>query len=184
MILLYIILVILMGVGILGAVLPGVPGVGLIAIAIAIWGAFNGFAGVTIPLVVAVVSLLLCTALDFAATYWGAKKFGATRWGLIGAFVGLLLGFVGLLPALPVGGPFLGALFGPLLGALVGEFLYRRNLALAAKAAVGILVGNIFGRIVQLVLAIATTAIFLFATIPGLFGPASQPALGLLGVGL
>ena len=53
--------------------------------------------------------------VDFLAGYIGAKQAGASKWGQIGAFVGLLLGFFGLLPTLPFGGPLLGILFGPLV---------------------------------------------------------------------
>ena len=42
-------------------------------------------------------------------------------WSAAGAGVGLFLAVLGLLPALPFGGPLLGALFGPWLGALVVE---------------------------------------------------------------
>jgi len=118
--------------------------------------------------VVAVVSLLLCTGVDFLATYWGAKRFGASRWGVIGAFVGLLLGIFGLLPALPFGGPLLGAIIGPLVGAIVGEFLYRKDFKVALKAGLGIFVGNVVGQLVQLVLAIASTVVFLITTLPQL----------------
>ena len=170
MIALYWFLVLLMVVGIIGAVVPGIPGVGLIAVAIAIWGAINGFAGLGVPLAVAIVSLLLSLGIDFLATYWGAKKAGASRWGIIGAMVGLVLGVLGLLPALPLGGPLLGLLIGPLIGAFVGEFIYRRDAGLALKASIGILVGSLVGVLVHLLLAIATTVVFLYTTLPGLMG--------------
>ena len=74
------------------------------------------------------------------------KKAGASKWGQIGSFVGLLLGFFGLLPALPVGGPLLGMLIGPLLGAIVGEFIYQRKLLVALKAGIGIFCWNSSGK--------------------------------------
>lgn len=170
MLLLYWFLVLLMVVGIIGAVVPGIPGIGLVVVAIAAWGVLNGFDGLGIPMTVAIVALLLGTAVDFLATYWGAKKAGASRWGLIGAVVGLVLGIIGLLPALPVGGPLLGMIVGPLVGAILGEFLYRRNLWMATKAGIGIIVGSAVGMGVQLLLAIATVGIFLYATLPTILG--------------
>jgi uncharacterized protein len=169
MIALYWILVLVMLVGVIGAVVPGIPGLGLIAIAIAIWGLTAGFSGLWIPFTVAIVALVFTTGLDFLATYWGAKKAGASRWGVIGAMVGLVLGVFGLLPALPLGGPLLGLLIGPLLGAMVGEFLYRRDLMLAIKAAIGILVGNLVGVVIHVLLAIATVIVFLVTTLPTVY---------------
>ncbi|MFB2836329.1 DUF456 domain-containing protein [Floridanema evergladense] len=173
MIILYWLLIVLMVVGIIGALVPGIPGASLILVSIFVWGAIDGFTqGVWIALATALAVLLLSLGIDFVATYWGGKQAGASNWGQIGAFVGLTLGFFGLLPALPFGGPLLGILIGPLLGAIIGEFLYRRDLEfeprikLAAQAGVGIVVGNLVGRLIQGVLAIASVIVFIFTTWP------------------
>lgn len=166
MVVLYWLLVVVMGVGVVGAIVPGIPGISLIFGAIVIWALVKGFAGMTVPLIVAGVVLLLGMGIDFLATYWGAQKFGASKWGQIGAIVGMLAGFFGLLPALPVGGPLIGLLLGPLVGAAIGELIYRRDFILAMKAALGILVGTVVGNGVQFVLAIATVAVFLYTTWP------------------
>ena len=164
MLILYWLLVALMVVGIIGAIVPGIPGTTLILLAIVIWGAVQGsFSSVGVPLLVAVVVLLLNVGIDFLASYWGAKRAGASIWGQIGAVVGLVLGVLGLLPV-PFGGPLLGILLGPLLGAFVGEYLYRRDIKLALKAGVGIVVGSLVGNFIQGVLAIAVVGVFLFTT--------------------
>jgi uncharacterized protein YqgC (DUF456 family) len=168
MAILYWSLVALMIVGVIGAVVPGIPGTSLIVVAIAIWGAVQGFAGLGVPLAVAVAILVLSVGIDLLATYWGAKKAGASKWGQIGAIVGLLLGFFGLLPALPFGGPLLGILIGPLVGAIIGEYLYRKDLRLAVKAGVGIVVGSLIGNLIQALLAIAAVVVFIVSTLPQL----------------
>lgn len=162
--LLYWLLVAVMGVGVVGAVVPGLPGVILMVIAIVIWGMVTGFAGVGIPLTVAIVALLANLAIDFLATYLGAKQAGASRWGQIGAIVGLLLGVFGLLPALPFGGPLIGLIFGPLLGAVVGEYLYRKDWKVAFKAGLGIIVGTLVGSLVEGLLALLVLIVFLVTT--------------------
>lgn len=164
MTILYGLLILVMLVGIVGAVVPGIPGASLILGAIVVWGVVHGFTGLAWPLGVAIVVLIASVGVDFLATYWGAKQAGASKWGQIGAVVGLVLGFLGLLPALPFGGPLLGILLGPLLGAIIGEYLYRRDLNLAVKAAIGILVGSVIGNLIQGVLAIATVVVFVFFT--------------------
>jgi uncharacterized protein len=169
-IVLYCLLVLVMVVGIAGAVIPALPGSSLILVAIIVWGAVKGFSSVTVALGVAIAVFLLSLLVDFLSSYIGAKKAGASDWGQWGAMIGLVLGIFGLLPALPVGGPLIGMFFGPLVGAFVGEFLYRRELELkervkiSLKATVGIIVGTIVGNIIQGVLALATVIVFLITT--------------------
>lgn len=170
MVTLYWFLVALMAVGVIGAFVPGIPGAILIVIGVAVWGFTQGFAGLGVPLTVAIVVFLASIGIDFLATYWGVKQAGGSRWGQIGAIIGLLVGVFGLLPALPVGGPLLGLLIGPLLGAIIGELLYRRNLQLAVKSAIGIVVGSLIGKLIEGLLAILAMAVFVFWTWPQVFG--------------
>ena len=167
----YWLLVALMVVGIIGAVVPAIPGSSLILTAIIIWGIISGsFAAIKIPLIVTILVLILSIGVDFLAGYLGAKQAGASKWGQIGAVVGLLLGFFGLLPALPFGGPLLGILLGPLLGAIIGEYIYQRNFRSSVKAGIGIVAGTLIGNLIQGILAIAAVAVFLFTTWPQVFG--------------
>ncbi|NDJ17240.1 DUF456 domain-containing protein [Myxacorys almedinensis] len=169
MIALYWALVAVMVVGIVGAIVPGIPGIGLILAAVVVWGFVKGFAAVSVALPVAIAVFVVSIGVDFLATYWGAKKAGASHWGQIGAIVGFVLGFLGFLPTVPIGGPIgiiIGILLGPLLGAIVGEFLYRKDLLLAVKAGMGIVVGSVLGNLLQAIFAIATVGIFLYTTVP------------------
>jgi uncharacterized protein len=167
----YWVLVAVMLVGIVGAVVPAIPGASLILLAIIIWGVVNGSVmAIEIPLSVTIIVLLLSIGIDFLAGYLGAKKAGASKWGQIGSVVGLLLGFLGLLPTLPFGGPLLGILLGPLLGAIVGEFLYQRNLQVAVKAGIGIVAGTLIGNLIQGLLAIAAVGVFLATTWSQVYG--------------
>lgn len=170
LIILYWILVVVMLFGVFGAFVPALPGSSLILIAILIWGFATGFTGLGLALTVAVVVLILSAGVGFVATYVGAKGAGASKWGQIGAMVGLILGFLGLLPALPVGGPLLGIVAGAVVGAFVGEFLYRRDLEmkerawLAFKVSIAIVVGSLVGNVIEGLLAIAAVAAFLITT--------------------
>ncbi|BAZ81721.1 MULTISPECIES: DUF456 family protein [Sphaerospermopsis] len=167
----YCLLIALMLVGVIGSVVPAIPGSSLILAAIIIWGIVNGsVAVIKIPLIVTGIVLLLSMAVDFLAGYIGAKQAGASKWGQIGAFVGLLLGFFGLLPALPFGGPLLGMLIGPLLGAIIGELLYQKDLGKAVKAGIGITVGTVVGNLLQGVLAVSAVVVFIWTTWTQVFG--------------
>ncbi|MEB3219304.1 MAG: DUF456 family protein [Nostocales cyanobacterium 94392] len=169
--LIYGLLIALMLVGIIGAVVPGIPGTSLILIGIIIWGFIKGsFAAISLPLIVTGIVLLLSMGIDFFAAYWGAKKAGASKWGQIGAMVGLVLAFFGLLPPFLVfGGPLIGIFIGPLLGAIIGEFIYRKDLLIAIKAGLGIVVGSLIGNIIQGCLALAAVIVFVATTYSQVF---------------
>lgn len=168
---LYWILIAVMVVGVVGAVVPALPGPSLILGAILVWTVVQGFGNVSwTPLIVVFVILILSAGVEFLASYWGAKQAGASKWGQIGALIGLGLGFFGLLPALPFGGPIIGILFGPLIGAFIGEFLYRRELELeprtkvAFKAGIGVVVGSLIGNLIEGILALVAVVIFVWST--------------------
>ena len=173
---LYWVLIGLMLVGVLGATLPGLPGTSLILMAMAVWCMVTNFAGIGWPVMILFVILVLSAAIEPLATYWGAKQVGASKWGQIGSFVGLGLGFLGFLPALLFGGPLLGILIGPVLGAFIGEFLYRSEWTLASrtnlalKASVGIIVGSQIGNLIEGLLALSTLIVFVFTTWPVVMG--------------
>jgi len=106
-----------------GTLLPVLPGLALLPLGALVWCLVAGFATGWPTLAFAAVLLLLGWGADALGLVLGAARMQATRWAYIGSGVGLLLGLFGLLPALPVGGPLLGALVGPLLGASVGEMI-------------------------------------------------------------
>jgi uncharacterized protein YqgC (DUF456 family) len=167
---LYWVLIAVMMVGVIGALVPAIPGVGLILLAILIWGVATQFQGMAISLAVTLVILLLSIGVEFLATYWGVKKFGASSWSQIGTTVGLIAGMLGLLPALPVGGPIIGILLGSILGAFIGEFAYRKDMEfiprmnLAGKVCLGIVVGSVLGNVVKAILALAAVVVFVVTT--------------------
>ncbi|GAB4203025.1 MAG: hypothetical protein Fur006_56990 [Coleofasciculaceae cyanobacterium] len=176
MVILYWVLIAVMLVGVVGAVVPGIPGPSLILGAILVWliaQVSQGAANVNwLPIIAIFVILILSAGVEFLATYWGARRAGASKWGQIGAIVGLVLGFFGLLPAWLIGGPLLGILIGPLLGAIIGEFLYRRDLPLqertqqSVKAGVGVVVGSLIGNLIEGLLALVAVVIFVISTWP------------------
>lgn len=170
---LYWLLVLVMLIGVIGAVVPALPGITLVLGAIVIWGLVVGFKGVAWALGVAISALVLSLAIDYLAGVMGAQRAGASRWGQIGAIIGMFLGLFGLLPFLPTGIPLLGLLLGTVLGAFTGEFLHRSNLQLwprmrqSAKVGVAIVVGTLVGNILQGILALISVIVFLVTTWPG-----------------
>ncbi|HZG38215.1 MAG TPA: DUF456 family protein [Nodosilinea sp.] len=173
---LYWVLVLVMAVGVVGAVVPALPGITLIVGAIVVWGLVVGFAGLKWALGVAIAALLLSIAIDYLAGVLSAQRVGASNWGQTGAFIGMFFGLFGLLPLLPTGIPLLGLLLGTVLGAFTGEFLHRRELKLlqrikqSAKVGLAIVVGTLVGNILQGILALISLIVFLVTTWPGNWG--------------
>jgi uncharacterized protein len=157
-------------VGVVGSAIPVMPGPSLILGASIIAGLVYHWDEVTVTLVVSSIVFVMCFTIDQLSGMWGAQKAGASNWGQIGSFVGLLLGFVGLLPALPLGGPLVGMFFGPFIGAVVGELLYPRQVSfdkrviISVKAGVGIVLGSVIGLIIQGLLSLFAAIVFAATT--------------------
>ncbi len=168
--LIYIALLLLNLVGVVGAVVPVIPGPSLILGASVIAGFLYGWDSATVTLVVSGVVVAMCFAIEQLAGIWGGQKAGASHWGQIGSIAGLFLGFFGLLPALPFGGPLVGIFFGPFIGAVVGELLYPRpvpigdRFKISFKAGVGIVVGSVIGLLLQGLLALVAMIVFVATT--------------------
>ncbi len=156
-----------------GTVLPVAPGLTLLPIGALVWCWAAGWSAGWPALVLALVLLLLGWGAEALGLVLGPARLQATRWSYIGAGIGLLVGLLGLLPALPVGGPLLGALVGPLLGASLGELIsappslgppglarLRRSLLVGLAVVAGMLVS----RLAQLLLALVGVLGFVLLT--------------------
>jgi len=97
---------------------------------------------------------ILSQVLDFACTWWGAKKFGATWKGALGALIGGIVGVIFL--NIP------GIFIGPIVGAFLFEWLNFRTKTEAAKAGLGSLIGTFLA--IGFKMGIMTTMIILFYT--------------------
>jgi uncharacterized protein YqgC (DUF456 family) len=106
-----------------GVLLPVLPGLVLLPLGALIWIAAVGWQAGWPVLALETALLLLGWGADALGVLLGAARLQASRWAYLGAGLGLVVGLLGLLPALPVGGPLLGALLGPLLGASLGELV-------------------------------------------------------------
>ena len=128
-ILAWVLLVVLAVTGLLGTVLPFLPGA-VIILAGAVLHQIILPESLSLWLIVVLIILAVIErVVDFLGSVVGAKWLGATRWGIIGAVVGTIVGiFFGLI----------GLIVGPILGAFAGEVIFaRRNIGLSAKAGVG-----------------------------------------------
>ena len=148
----WVVVVLLIVVGVVGTVLPALPGTILVLAGIVLGAWLDDFTRVK-WWVVAIVSVLalIAWATDYLATILGAKKAGASKWALIGAALGTITGiFMGLI----------GVLFMPFVGAALGEFVAQRNARQAAKVGFATWLGLLVGTVVKLVLVFMMIGIF------------------------
>jgi uncharacterized protein YqgC (DUF456 family) len=148
--------IVLFAVGLIGTVAPVLPGTTIILVATVVHRIMLGpEKSIGWATIIVLVLLTLATyALDILAGYFGAKQFGATKWGTFGAIVGALVGlFFGII----------GLFVGPVIGAIAGEFLAGKRLVDAGRAGWGSLLGNIGAMVAKLIIALAMITIFLIA---------------------
>ena len=168
-------------IGLAGSVVPGLPGVPLIFLSALVYAILTDFEVVG-GLVIALLGVFAAIAFvaDFAATTYGARRFGASNWGTVGGAIG---GIVGALAGALFFG--IGALFGLILGTIggvfVGEYLRRRegrpaeegippeaqpgrwDWRRASRAAGGVLIGYMVSVVTQGVLGLLSVIVFVLA---------------------
>ena len=142
----------LVGLGLVGLFLPGLPGAPLILMGLILGAWANDFIYVG-PWTIVVLTVLaaLTYAVDLWATMFGAKKFGASKRAIIGALIGAI---AGLFLGLP------GVIFGPFIGAVIGELSAQRNLQQATRAGIGATIGLVIGSALKIAMSLAMIGIF------------------------
>jgi len=149
---------IFMLIGLVGAVIPLLPGTTII-LAAAIFhrlmlGASHSIGWWTICGLTFLT--LVSYAVEFFSSSVGAKKFGATRWGGIGGVIGTIVGMFFGIP---------GVFIGPLVGVLLGELLGGQGLLPAGKSTWGTLLGSAAGMVLKLIIAGLMISWFLLAVL-------------------
>ena len=139
--------------GIIGCILPALPGPALSFLSLVIlsyakdWEPF----GVQFFIVMGGLAAVV-TFLDYMVPAGGAKKYGASRYGVTGSIAGMLIGFFFIPP--------FGIFVGAFLGALAGEMLAKRGTRDALRAGWGVFVGIMVG--LGLKLAYSGVALFFY----------------------
>lgn len=146
-------------IGLVGTVLPVLPGHALI-LAAAVWhyAAMHYWLGSADPglgwpgFIILVVLVVATQVLETTSSAIGAKYFGSTKWGMFGALAG---GLVGLFFS-PI-----GLFLGPVIGALAAELIIaRREFKPAAKSTWGTLLGTVAGLLIKVGLGLAMVVYF------------------------
>lgn len=145
-------------IGLVGVVVPLLPGTTLILAAMVMhklllpdqitWNALGWIAGVW----------LLSVLIDFAGVLVGTRLFGGSRWGMAGAGGGALIGMFFSLPAL---------LLGTIFGAVVAErYVAKKSHRDSLRAGAGAAFGFVLSTVGRLVCAVVMIVLFVRAAAP------------------
>lgn len=139
-------------IGVLVPVLPGIPFMFLIAV---IFGFVTKFADLkTIELIILALIAGLSLTIDYTTGLFGARYGGATKQSIILGFIGLILGTIIFPP--------LGGIIGLFLAILFSELYIKKDKTKAFKAASGGLIGSLAGIILNLILALLFITLFIW----------------------
>ena len=129
-------------IGIIGCIVPGLPGTPIAYAGLWIAQATDRVDFSWQMLLVWGIVTIAISVLDYVVPAWGTKHYGGSKWGVwgstIGVFVGLFFGAIGVI-------------VGPLVGAILGELIAGKQLQEAIKAGWGSFIGILFGTILKLI---------------------------------
>ena len=103
-----------------------------------------------------IITLLIAIAiwvLDYIIPAIGTKRFGGTKYGVIGTTVGLIVGLFAPIPG--------GIIIGPFFGALIGELINKNDAKTATKAAFGSFIGFLTSTFIKFVVAVVYLGLFI-----------------------
>jgi len=143
---------IIMIVGIIGSVIPVLPGplsswLGLFI--------FSNISKVEVSnnlLFITLIVALIIFILDYILPIYTSKKFGASKYGIIGASVGTVIGLFF---------PPLGIVFGSIIGAISGEMLLNKNIKKSINAATGVFLGLLVSGFTKTLISLVFFVIYI-----------------------
>jgi uncharacterized protein YqgC (DUF456 family) len=145
---------ILLVAGLLGSILPFLPGTPLILAGALLYALVTDFDPIGIGRLLILTGIAaLAYGLDYLAGAFGVKKLGGSRWAMFGAIIGAVVGVFF--------GP-MGIILGPLLGAVALELIVSRQWTTSMRSGLGTVLGMIFGMAIKFSLAVVMIGLFLW----------------------
>ena len=122
--------------GVVGCIVPGIPGPPLSYAGIILLH-FTKWAELSTALIIWLGAFtVIVTVVDYALPIWATQKFGGSKRGAWGAIIGLIAGLF-FAP--------LGIIIGPFLGAFIGEITSNNDARTALRSATGSFAGFLLG---------------------------------------
>ena len=156
-IILWIVVIALFLVGVAGTILPTLPGNILIFAGALVYGIFTGFEEVGFRVLAVLAGISIgAQVLDYVAEAYGAKRFGASKYGIWGGIIGAIVGLITF--------NIVGLIVGVFLGAVIPEMLLGgRSLKGALRIGYGSLLGFLGGTLMKFILGLVMIGVFVIA---------------------
>ena len=129
--------------GLMGCVLPFLPGPPVAYLGLVLLHFTDKAQYSTTQLIVWLLIVIVIQILDYFTPMLGSKYSGGSKWGNWGCIIGTLVGLLFL--------PW-GVIFGPFLGAVIGELIGNKEFSQALKSGLGSLVGLMSVTLLKFVL--------------------------------
>lgn len=130
--------------GIIGSVLPALPGPPVSWLGILCLSFVDGIEISSLALWGSLLVTVVISVLDYVIPAQGTKRFGGSKYGIWGTNIGLVIGLIAPIP--------FGFIIGPFLGALIGELIFdSRDVSRALKAAIGSFIGFLASTFLKVV---------------------------------
>jgi hypothetical protein len=151
-----IVTIIMFIIGIIGTILPALPGVVLIFGGMLVYGFMTNFEGLSIWFfVIQLLAMAVIFVMDFIASAVSTKNYGGSKQATFGAAVGTIFGIIVLGP--------LGIIIGPFAGSVAAEILLGKEIKQAIRVGFGSIVGVVGGTIFKLVAEITMIIYFIMS---------------------
>jgi uncharacterized protein len=142
---------ILMLAGLIGCILPVLPGPTLSFLGLVVLSFTDRVTFSTRFFIIWGIIAVVVTILDYIIPIWGTKRFGGSKYGVWGSIIGL---FAGLFF------PPVGFIIGPFAGAIIGEMLAGKRSKEMLRAGMGSFIGFLMATFIKIL--ISGTMFFLF----------------------
>ncbi len=148
--------VLIMGIGLVGAVLPLIPGPPIVWLGAFYYAWRTNFdeVGILMLVLLALLGIVGGTA-DWWLGYLGASKGGASGWATLASFVGGIVGFLVF--------NVIGMVLGSILAIVLVEYMRHRDWQRVMRAGSGYLVGWLLASIVEIGICVLMIALFFVA---------------------
>ena len=134
---------ILLIVGIIGCILPVIPGPAISFSSLLLLQLKSTPPFTSEFLIWFGVIMIIVTALDYIVPAYGTKKLGGSKSGIRGSIVGLVLGIFFFPP--------IGFIIGPFIGAVVGELMIGKSSNVAFRSGLGSFIGFLTSTLLKLI---------------------------------
>ncbi|MEA3334604.1 MAG: DUF456 domain-containing protein [Chloroflexota bacterium] len=149
--------------GLIGSVLPILPGPLLIWLGILVWAWNDGFNTIGWPILLFLgILTVLAWGTDLALTTMLSRRSGVSWKAILGAIGGGIAGGILLGGWIPIIGTLIATMVGAVVGTLFIEFLDKRNLPAALRASRTYILGYLASSALEAILALAMVAIFIW----------------------